>query len=113
MKFWILLSVIIFELCPYGIWNTILYVICNTEIDLNFVPMGFETSLGHIFKSLFKSFELCPYGIWNDKYEAHKLADINVFELCPYGIWNTVNSASEWAWLYLNFVPMGFETTWR
>ena len=59
-----------FELCPYGIWNSVsLKVACAEEViwtlslwdlklrsgninkgrtlDLNFVPMGFETSLLH------------------------------------------------------------------
>ena len=35
---------------------------------------------------------------------------INKFELCPYGIWNIFLSKMNLGTLYLNFVPMGFET---
>ena len=33
----------IFELCPYGIWNEIFHLIAQVWTNLNFVPMGFET----------------------------------------------------------------------
>ena len=32
-----------FELCPYGIWNEPFLYNGLTTVDLNFVPMGFET----------------------------------------------------------------------
>ena len=33
----------IFELCPYGIWNLWANIALLFLLDLNFVPMGFET----------------------------------------------------------------------
>ena len=78
----------IFELCPYGIWNeTIfnekyvgqnlnfvpmgfetltLWSMCKRITNLNFVPMGFETSHSEQLHTQNKLFELCPYGIWNN-----------------------------------------------
>ena len=35
---------IIFELCPYGIWNSPNKTVFKEFYHLNFVPMGFETS---------------------------------------------------------------------
>ena len=58
----------LFELCPYGIWNSV-------ESKEYFDNIGI--------------FELCPYGIWNDILN-EMYGDIKIFELCPYGIWNKV-----------------------
>ncbi len=80
---------LLFELCPYGIWNSITSVGSSCAIliwtlslwdlklplwiswlisfsHLNFVPMGFETQYRRNKSSIpFTVFELCPYGIWN------------------------------------------------
>ena len=54
-----------FELCPYGIWNSSSKTPVSTFLDLNFVPMGFETLFVRLVLHLKFLFELCPYGIWN------------------------------------------------
>ena len=55
-------------------------------------------------------FELCPYGIWNTSTPPLPLKEVK-FELCPYGIWNRQTKTFRFFSFYLNFVPMGFETT--
>ena len=59
-------SIYRFELCPYGIWNLLqtLYWSLLSQ-NLNFVPMGFETSKVERYRDISELFELCPYGIWN------------------------------------------------
>ena len=123
---------LVFELCPYGIWNNLqqwqtsmlqkiwtlslwdlklfhLLRVCILIVNLNFVPMGFETFLilwkiapnfnlnfvpmgfetFHLetVSRVASVFELCPYGIWNSQYESRTFKQ-TAFELCPYGIWN-------------------------
>ena len=78
---------VLFELCPYGIWNNHHYLLIFLVIHLNFVPMGFETNKDTKIRPTEVSFELCPYGIWNFG-GIIAFIQLLIFELCPYGIWN-------------------------
>ena len=44
----------------------------------------------------------------DDSFE--KNSNISRFELCPYGIWNLILTRLIRLVIYLNFVPMGFES---
>ena len=77
-----------FELCPYGIWNLFSHKqLYWKHCHLNFVPMGFETSLYYLAFCLVRYLNFVPMGFetqleWGKQVKA----------------------------LDLNFVPMGFET---
>ena len=120
-----------FELCPYGIWNIEDDESLRKRILFELCPYGiWNLQSGHLIGRLFliwtlslwdlkleKSelvytkllFELCPYGIWNCVYVSCYFGS-RTFELCPYGIWNVPVVLFDLALVYLNFVPMGFET---
>ena len=78
---------------------------------LNFVPMGFETLMLKLWLNWKFHLNFVPMGFetpW--KFLLHYL--FQPFELCPYGIWNYPHCFYHLQVdLYLNFVPMGFETT--
>ena len=122
---------ILFELCPYGIWNQVFlssglllsFIWTLSLWDLKRTNKSFNIIWTHIWtlslwdlKLLYKvscfqyvTFELCPYGIWN-LVRVRGVDLFNRFELCPYGIWNYHYLRQVTTPWNLNFVPMGFET---
>jgi len=54
---------LLFELCPYGIWNVMLF-------SVQIVVIGFE---------------LCPYGIWNLATTDHNITDKENLNFVPMG----------------------------
>ena len=124
---------LLFELCPYGIWNFGEGGVMTKKIgDLNFVPMGFETSFLVQLLSFFILFELCPYGIWNFSSAttagvSNTIWTLSLWDLKRTGLPSWTILPSIWTlslWdlkrftlsvvsrflMHLNFVPMGFET---
>ena len=77
---------ILFELCPYGIWNVDFIEKKLTGEDLNFVPMGFET---YADSDRFNRRWIWTLSLWDLKQLYFPYITFgDSFELCPYGIWN-------------------------
>ena len=98
-----------FELCPYGIWNSDTIRYRDAYVDLNFVPMGFETVL--VVTILYKEryFNFVPMGFET----RHVLKCQKTTLILTLSLWDLKpTSLFEYSFLDtdFNFVPMGFET---
>ena len=101
----------IFELYPYGIWNQLKAVLHCSFQYLNFIPMGFETSKKNHYHIKGRQFELYPYGIWNLKKKSRRLKMKKIWTLSLWDLKRNRLLYLDNGYCNLNFIPMGFETS--